>query len=183
MEEAERVGLDDLAHVHQFAEQLGRAGNLASDYGVAGLGAGKQMADGADAAGARGDLRHLGEMPAFAELFKTAELHDVEARVVHLARLSRWMVILACPSMRVTGLMVMVLVVMSVVPQIFLSPLRHAAGQQFRQRVPDYVGVRRQPGMERSTFTNSWSGRALAFSTGTTGSLGMQLILVLSVCS
>ena len=85
MEEAERVGLYDLAHVHQFAQHLRRLRNLAADDGVAGLGAGEQMADRADAAGARGDLGHLGEMPAFAELFKTAELHDVETRVVHLA--------------------------------------------------------------------------------------------------
>jgi len=95
MEEAERVGLDDLAHVHQFTQHLGRAGNLASDDGVAGLGAGEQVADGADAADARRDLRHLGEMPAFAELFKPRNSTTWKRGVVHLARLSRWMVILA----------------------------------------------------------------------------------------
>ena len=77
-EEMHRVRLDDLAHVHQFAEQLGRAGGLDADDHIARLCGHQMMAHRADAADAFGNQRHLVEQPSFAEALETAELVDVK---------------------------------------------------------------------------------------------------------
>ena len=84
--EAQRVALDDLAEVHQPAELVGGGRDVDGHDGVAGLGRGEQMADGADAADARGDAGHFAVGPAFAEFLEAAEFHDVEFGVGHVAR-------------------------------------------------------------------------------------------------
>ena len=86
---------------------------------VAGLGRGHQVADRADAADAGAEPGHLPERPAHAEALETAKLGDVEARVGEPARRRRGRcVILACPSIRVTGSMRMrcVMVCLSTIP-------------------------------------------------------------------
>ena len=85
VEEAEGVGLHDLPEVHQAPEFLGSGGDVHGQEGVARLGRGEEVADRTDAADARGDARHFGEGPAFAELLEAAELDHVEARVGHVA--------------------------------------------------------------------------------------------------
>ena len=81
MEEAQRVALHDLAEVHQPAQLVGGGRDVDGHDGVAGLGRGEQMADGADAADARRDAGHFAEGPAFAEFLEAAELDDVELGV------------------------------------------------------------------------------------------------------
>src|SRR5208283_3562708 len=54
--------------------------------GVAGLGAGEQMADRADAADAGRDGGHLIVRPALGETLEAAHLGDVELRRIDLAR-------------------------------------------------------------------------------------------------
>ena len=87
----------------------GRGRNAHAQDGVAGFGRGQQVADRADAADARGDAGHFPEAAAFAELLEAAEFGHVEAGVGHLA-VDRpdGCVILAWPSMRVTGSIVIV---------------------------------------------------------------------------
>ena len=114
MEEAQRVGLDDLPAMHDFAQLRRRWRDAHAHDGFARLGRGEQMADRADAADARGDRRHLIERPSLAELFEPAKLGDVERRCpVTWPSSSRWMVIFAWPSMRVTGSMTMVFMMLS----------------------------------------------------------------------
>ena len=86
VEEAQRMALDDLAEVHQPAQLVGGGRDVDGHDGVAGLGRGEQVADGADAADARGDAGHFAVGPAFAELLESAEFHDVEDGVGHVAR-------------------------------------------------------------------------------------------------
>ncbi len=83
MEETQRMGLDDLGQVHDAA-QLGRRGrNLDREQRVASFRRSDQMAHRANAAGASGQRRHFAEGAAFAEFFESAELGDVELRVLH----------------------------------------------------------------------------------------------------
>ena len=87
-----RVGLDHLAHVHQLAQQLGRARRLDADDHVASFGRHQVVADRADAADARGDGGHFKEHAPLAEFLKATELVDVQvcmfdlSRVVHVDR-------------------------------------------------------------------------------------------------
>ena len=60
VEEAQGMALDDLAEVHQPAQLVGGGRDVDGHDGVAGLGGGEQVADGADAADARGDAGHFG---------------------------------------------------------------------------------------------------------------------------
>ena len=53
IEEAERVRLDDLREIQDAAQFRGGGRNTHGEQGVARLGGGEQMADGADAADAR----------------------------------------------------------------------------------------------------------------------------------
>jgi len=55
------------------------------------------------------EVRHLVERAPNADFLKSAELGYVEIRLGNLASLSNWRVILAWPSMRVTGSIVIVL--------------------------------------------------------------------------
>jgi hypothetical protein len=94
--------------------------------------------------------------PPLAELLEAAELGHVEARVGHLpGRRRGTMVILACPSMRVTGSMVMVFV-MGSPAWIIRSAGRSSAGSSGMRPSSravtgeeDGVGVGRAPGEER----------------------------------
>ena len=83
VEEAERVRLHDLREV-QDAAQVGRGlRDPHRENRVARLRRRDQVADRADAAGARHQRRHLVERPALAQLLEAAELRDVELRVRH----------------------------------------------------------------------------------------------------
>ncbi len=84
-EEVHAVALDDLSHVHQFAQQAGRAGRSLTGQRVAGFGGRQVMADRADPADARGDLRHFKIETSFAEFFKAAKFVDVHIGVVNRA--------------------------------------------------------------------------------------------------
>ena len=85
MEEAQRVGLDDLAAMHDLAQLRRGRRNAHAHDGFARLGRGEQVADRADAADARGDRRHFVERPALAEFLEPAKLGDVELRVGDVA--------------------------------------------------------------------------------------------------
>ncbi len=74
----------------------------------------QEVAHRADAAGARRQRRHLAVGPPFAELLEAAELREVEARVRTSPASSSCRVIRAWPSMRVTGSMVTVRLMVSV---------------------------------------------------------------------
>ncbi len=87
IEEAERVGLDDLRQVHDAAQLLCRLRDAHRHDLVARLAGGQQVAGGTDAADARHQRRHLGEGAAFAELFKAAHLGYMEACILHLSLL------------------------------------------------------------------------------------------------
>src|ERR1700735_1581723 len=85
MEEAQRVRLDDLPAVHDFAKlRSGRRDTHAHD-GLSGLGRGEQLADRADPADASGDRRHFIEWPPLAEFLEPAELSDMEGGVHDVA--------------------------------------------------------------------------------------------------
>ena len=85
MEEAQGVALHELAEVHQSAQLVGGGRDVDGHDSVAGFGRGEQMADGADAADARGDAGHFAVGPAFAEFLEAAEFHDVENGIGHVA--------------------------------------------------------------------------------------------------
>src|SRR5215216_3146132 len=76
-EEVHAMALDDLSHVHQLAEQAGRAGRSLTRQRVTSFGRGKMVADRADSANARGDLRHFKVEAAFAKFFKSTKFVDV----------------------------------------------------------------------------------------------------------
>jgi hypothetical protein len=75
------VRLDHLRQVEDLAEHRGRLGDPHREDGVARLGRGDEVADGADAADARHERRHLVERAPLAELLEAAELRDVEPGV------------------------------------------------------------------------------------------------------
>jgi len=60
------------------------------------------VADGADAADASHDGRHLVDRTSLRDPLEAAELGDVEMSIDDLARSSSWMVILEWPSILVT---------------------------------------------------------------------------------
>src|SRR5271165_4568091 len=72
--------MDDLA------QQTRCLRNTHRHDGVARFRRGQLVADGANAADARGDPRHLVKWAALRELFKTADLCHLEPRVSHVAR-------------------------------------------------------------------------------------------------
>ena len=162
MEEAQGMGLHELAAMQEFAQHGRGFRNLHGHDGVAGLYGGEQMADRADAADARGDGRHLVEGPAFGEFLKSADLGDVDLGIRDRPSSFSWMVILAWPSMRVTGSILSVFIGDAL--PIRISPFR-------RDRAPGLRAVRRgqtamalagggQPGTCRSTLMASCSGTA-----------------------
>ena len=83
MKNAERVRLHNLRHVENAAQLVGRRRNTNREQSVTRFGGGYQMADRADAANPRHQRRHFGEGTPLAQLFETAKLGDVEARVRH----------------------------------------------------------------------------------------------------
>ena len=85
VKEREGVALHELGVVEHAAQLYAGFGHAHGQQFIAGLGGGEQMRNRADAADARGDGGHLVERPAFAELFKAADLGDVEARVSDVA--------------------------------------------------------------------------------------------------
>ena len=79
------MALDDLTHVHEFAQQTGRSGRRAAEHNIASLGGSQMVADGANAADTRSDLLHLGDEATFAEFFETAEFVYMEISVLDRA--------------------------------------------------------------------------------------------------
>src|SRR5690242_16641720 len=87
MKKAQRVGLRELAHVHEFAQQFCRARDIQAEDRIARLGAGEQVTNRTDSADAGCDLRHLGEIASLAELFEAAELNDMKPGIRDVAYL------------------------------------------------------------------------------------------------
>src|SRR5690349_11066218 len=85
MEEAESVRLHDLSAVNGLPQQGGCRWNSNGQDGIASLGRSQQVANGADAADARGDAGHLVIRPAFGELFEASHLRDVKVRALNAA--------------------------------------------------------------------------------------------------
>ena len=85
VKEAQGMALDDLPEVHQAAELVGGGGDVDRHDGVARLGGGQQMADGADAANPWGDAGHLAVGATLTELLEPAELDYVKLGVGHVA--------------------------------------------------------------------------------------------------
>ncbi len=83
VKEMQRVGLQELAHVHQLAQFLGGRRNLHSEDGVASLGRSEVMADRADAAGPAYEERHFPEQTPFADLLQSPKLDNVEPGLGH----------------------------------------------------------------------------------------------------
>ncbi len=81
IEEAERMRLHNLRAVHDLAQQLRSPRNAHRHDGFAGLGRRQLMADGADAADARGNARHLVVGAAFGELLEAADLGHLKLGV------------------------------------------------------------------------------------------------------
>ena len=84
MEQAQCVGLDDLGKAKDTAEFVRGGRDSHREQCVAGLGRSYQVAHRADTADARHERGHFGEWAPLAELFESAELRDVELRVVYL---------------------------------------------------------------------------------------------------
>ena len=87
VEEAERVGLNDLRQVHDAAQHFRRLRNTHGHDVIAGLARSQQVAGRADAADARHQCRHLGEWASFAKFFKATHLGHMEACLLHLSLL------------------------------------------------------------------------------------------------
>src|ERR1035441_5626187 len=85
VKEAQGMALDDLAEVHQPAQLVRGGRDVDGHDGVTRLGRREQMADGADAADARGNAGHLAVGTALAELLEPAELNYVKLGVRHIA--------------------------------------------------------------------------------------------------
>jgi len=83
MEETKRMRLQNLRIVDEAALFDRSRGHFHSEQPVAGLGAGKHVADRADSADARHQARHLVKGASFTELFKAAEFGDVKLRRTH----------------------------------------------------------------------------------------------------
>ena len=147
-EEMHAVALDDLAHVHQFAQQ------------AAGRGGGQPITSSPALAEARWWLtgqmpqmrgvmmRHFKNHAAFAEFFKTAEFVDMQVGMVHSHRLRHpEMVTLAWPSMRVTGSIVIFCATILLPPvnasQLVVFKFRFAALGQFAQDIKDRIRIGR----------------------------------------
>ena len=73
--------------VEQLAQLLGRGRRIDVEDRVAGLGRGHVVRLRADAADARGDVRHLLHAAALGELLEPAQLGDHHVRVGHVARI------------------------------------------------------------------------------------------------
>src|SRR5208337_4984604 len=85
LEEVHGMGLDDLAHMDEFPQELCRTRYLDVQDLVAGLGCAQVVADGADPADARRYDRHLREVPPLGELLEPPELIHVKIGAVHLS--------------------------------------------------------------------------------------------------
>ncbi|MPN41113.1 hypothetical protein SDC9_188654 [bioreactor metagenome] len=75
--------LHDLTHVHQLAQQGSRAGWFGADDRITGFGGSQMVADRADTADTRGNVRHFEDHTAFTEFLKATEFIDVQVSVVH----------------------------------------------------------------------------------------------------
>src|SRR5271165_453097 len=101
------MGLHDLRAVHQFAQLSCRRRNAHRHDRIASFGRSEQMADRADPAYARSDAWHLIERAPLGELLKSSHLGHVKLGACDSAAVVQLIVIFACPSIRVTGSMVM----------------------------------------------------------------------------
>ena len=79
------VALDDLTHVHKFAEQAGGAGRRTTEHDIAGFRGSQMVADRANAADTGGNLLHFGYKPSLTELFEAAEFVDMEISMLNVA--------------------------------------------------------------------------------------------------
>ncbi|MFM2159194.1 MAG: hypothetical protein RLZZ124_1668 [Cyanobacteriota bacterium] len=84
MEEREGVALADLREVEQPPQAARGRGHLHGEQLVSGLRRRQKVTHGADAADARGDARHLGEGPPFAEGLEAAVLDHMEAGIAQM---------------------------------------------------------------------------------------------------
>ncbi len=82
-EEVHAVALDDLSHVHEFTQKIGRARRGLTGERVACFCCRKMMADRANTANTRSDLGHFKVQAAFAEFFKTAKFVDMHIGMVN----------------------------------------------------------------------------------------------------
>jgi hypothetical protein len=71
--------------MNDFAQQLRGRRNAHRHDGIASLGRGQLVADGTDAADARGDTRHLVKRAAFGELLEAADLRHLKLGISNLA--------------------------------------------------------------------------------------------------
>ena len=85
MEEGQRMRLGELRQIHDPPQLLAGRRDGHREQMVAGLIGRQQMADRADAAGARGERRHLAIGAALAEFLEATELGEMEARILDLA--------------------------------------------------------------------------------------------------
>ena len=148
MEEAQRVGLQQLGVVHQAALQHGRARHLHSQERVAGLATGQHVAHRADAADARHQARHFMERASLAEFFEASELGYVELRRPHLARIVQIDGDLGVPFNSGHGMNHAALGHLSKPP----IESRRAAFEQADHEFVNQIGRRRAPGKEMIHF-------------------------------
>jgi len=77
------MALDNLTHVHQFAQQTGRAGWRAAKHDVTSFGSSQVMADRANAADTGCYLLHFGDKATFTEFLEAPEFIYMEVGMLH----------------------------------------------------------------------------------------------------
>ncbi len=77
--------VDEVCHVHEFAEFLCRCGGFDVEGLVKGFGCGEVVGAGADSADAGGELGHEFGSSADAEFFESSEFGDFEIGVFYFA--------------------------------------------------------------------------------------------------
>ena len=85
MKKTERVRGNDLPQMQKAPDQNSRGRNCDVHNHLTSFGAGDGMANRANAANARCDIRHFGEKTSLAEFLEAAEFVHVKLRVAHLA--------------------------------------------------------------------------------------------------
>ncbi len=77
------VGLNELPHMHQFPQELGRPGRNRPDDLIAGHGRGQVMAHRADTADSGSNLGHLEKGPSLGKFLKSPPFVYMKIRPVH----------------------------------------------------------------------------------------------------